>query len=165
MDIVLEQEEFTLSDKVAASVICFLIQFPGNFGWLGLIQFEKFGGDPLKRRITDQVQLVNIIFLQKRTWDKWQTSIILANVKNDTSINVSQHCGHNWNFDEWGICLRSSPFKDLQRICENKTLAFLFTFANWNLSDKIVAQVPKKKVDFHGWTIHTKKFEHDQSHD
>ena len=67
MNIVLEQEEFTLSDKVAASVICFLIQFPGNFGWLGLIQFEKFGGDPLKRRITDQVQLVNVIFLQKKT--------------------------------------------------------------------------------------------------
>ena len=55
VDIVLEQEEFKFSEKVVASVIWFLIQFPCNFGWLGLIQFEKFGGDPLKRRITDQV--------------------------------------------------------------------------------------------------------------
>ena len=57
MDIILEQEEFTLSEKLVASMICFLIQFPGNFGWLGLMQFEKFGGDPLKRRITDQVHI------------------------------------------------------------------------------------------------------------
>ena len=66
MNIALEQEEFTLSDKVAASLICFLNQIPGNFGWLGLIQFEKFGGDPLKRRITDQVLKVNVMFYTER---------------------------------------------------------------------------------------------------
>ena len=61
LDIAHEQDEFTLTDKVVAIVIWFLIQFPGNLGWLGLIQFERFGGDPLKRRITDQVK--NFIFL------------------------------------------------------------------------------------------------------
>ena len=100
MNIVLEQEEFTLSDKVAASVICFLIQFPGNLGWLGLIQFEKFGGDPLKRRITDQVLFkVNTYFVLYRKKLK-QIFMILATFKNATSINVLQHCGNTSNFDE-----------------------------------------------------------------
>ena len=79
MNIALEQEEFTLSDKVAASLICFLNQIPGNFGWLGLIQFEKFGGDPLKRRITDQVQDQCYVLYRKKLK---QISMILATFKN-----------------------------------------------------------------------------------
>ena len=38
VDIALEQEEFNFSEKVVASVIWFLIQFPCNFGWLGLVR-------------------------------------------------------------------------------------------------------------------------------
>ena len=36
-------------------VIWFSVQFFGNGLLIGLIQFERFGGDPLKRRIIDQV--------------------------------------------------------------------------------------------------------------
>ena len=64
LDIVLDHDDFTLTDKVVASMIWFLIQFPGNFGWLGLIQFERFGGDPLKRRITDQVNKFIVVPLK-----------------------------------------------------------------------------------------------------
>ena len=39
-------------------VIWFSVQFFGNGLLIGLIQFDRFGEDPLKRRIIDQVSFI-----------------------------------------------------------------------------------------------------------
>ena len=47
-------------------IIWILIQFLGNCLLMGLIQYDRLGGDPLKRRISDQVsnfKLVNSALL------------------------------------------------------------------------------------------------------
>ena len=36
-------------------LIWLLVQIPGNIMLFGIIQFDRHGGDPLKRRIHDQV--------------------------------------------------------------------------------------------------------------
>ena len=44
-------------------LIWILVQIPGNFMLYLLIQFDRLGGDPMKRRLVDQVclkQLSNI---------------------------------------------------------------------------------------------------------
>ena len=48
-------EEIPLADRVIAGVLWNLYEFPGNALMFGMVQFDRFGGDPLKRRITDQV--------------------------------------------------------------------------------------------------------------
>ena len=40
-------------------IIWFVIQVFGNGMLLGLIQYDKYGNDPLKRRINDQVRNPN----------------------------------------------------------------------------------------------------------
>ena len=42
--------------KVVLVTIWIVIQVPGNLMLFGLIHFDKFGGDPLKRRMIDQVK-------------------------------------------------------------------------------------------------------------
>ena len=51
-----------MSEKIILGSLLFLISFPGNAFLMALIQFDRIGGDPLKRRITDQVSLKNAIF-------------------------------------------------------------------------------------------------------
>ena len=51
----LEVDETTILEKVLAFIAWILLQFPCNGMMLGLIQFERLGGDPLKRRLSDQV--------------------------------------------------------------------------------------------------------------
>ena len=52
---------FILSDdneifeKVIVSIVWGFLEIPVNAGLFGLVQFDRLGGDPLKRRITDQV--------------------------------------------------------------------------------------------------------------
>ena len=59
-----EVDETTTLEKVLAFIAWILLQFPCNGMMLGLIQFERLGGDPLKRRLTDQVRkLKNILLL------------------------------------------------------------------------------------------------------
>lgn len=41
--------------QVLIVILWILIEIPGNLMLIGLVKFEKFAGDPLKRRITDQV--------------------------------------------------------------------------------------------------------------
>ena len=43
-------------EKVICILVWLIIQTLGNFLIIGIIQNERFGGDPLKRRITDQVK-------------------------------------------------------------------------------------------------------------
>ena len=57
MDISIEIDEIAFVDKALASAIWFVLQIPCNIGWLGVIQFDRFGGDPLKRRMTDRVMI------------------------------------------------------------------------------------------------------------
>ena len=58
----LNSTKFELPEKglgnlqsIAIVLIWLLIEILGNALLIGLIQFERLGGDPLKRRITDQV--------------------------------------------------------------------------------------------------------------
>ena len=42
-------------EKIFIVLIWLLVQIPGNIMLLGIIHFDQYGGDPLKRRIHDQV--------------------------------------------------------------------------------------------------------------
>ena len=50
----------TTPEKILIVVLWILIEGFGNGLLFGLIQFDRFGGDPLKRRIVDQVSYVHI---------------------------------------------------------------------------------------------------------
>ena len=54
-------EEIPLADRVIAGVLWILCEFPGNALLFGMVQFDRFGGDPLKRRITDQVTFLLLL--------------------------------------------------------------------------------------------------------
>ena len=46
---------YPTTDKVISGTAWVLMQFPCNALIFGLVQFDRLGGDPLKRRVTDQV--------------------------------------------------------------------------------------------------------------
>ena len=48
--------DLNVLQKVVLVTIWIIIQVPGNLMLFGLIHFDKFGGDPLKRRMIDQVK-------------------------------------------------------------------------------------------------------------
>ena len=48
-------EEIQMEDKIIAGILWILYTIPGNAFMFGIVQFDRLGGDPLKRRITDQV--------------------------------------------------------------------------------------------------------------
>ena len=52
----MEDLAFNPVEKVVIAVLWFVIQIPGNIMLVGLIQFDRLGGDPLKRRLLDQVR-------------------------------------------------------------------------------------------------------------
>ena len=51
-----EDLSFNAVEKVVIVVLWLVIQIPGNIMLMGIIQFDRLGGDPLKRRIQDQVR-------------------------------------------------------------------------------------------------------------
>ena len=53
--------DLNVLQKVVLVTIWIVIQVPGNLMLFGLIHFDKFGGDPLKRRMIDQVKQSLII--------------------------------------------------------------------------------------------------------
>ena len=53
--------DLNVLQKVVLVTIWMVIQVPGNLMLFGLIHFDKFGGDPLKRRMIDQVKQSLII--------------------------------------------------------------------------------------------------------
>ena len=53
--LIAEGISLTNLEKIVIGVLWFLIEVIGGSLLLGLIQYERFGGDPLKRRIIDQV--------------------------------------------------------------------------------------------------------------
>ena len=50
-----EPTSFDVMDSFLAIVMWLLTEIPGNAMMIWIIMFEKYGGDPLKRRISDQV--------------------------------------------------------------------------------------------------------------
>ena len=50
-----EDLTFNAFEKILIVLIWLIIQIPGNIMLLGLIQFDRYGNDPLKRRLHDQV--------------------------------------------------------------------------------------------------------------
>ena len=55
MEASLEVQDFTIAKKSIAILLWLYMQFVSNPLFIGICQFERNGGDPLKRRITDQV--------------------------------------------------------------------------------------------------------------
>ena len=55
----MEFDENDFLIKILAAVIWTFLIFPCNIMLFGLVQFERIGGDPLKRRISDQVRTYN----------------------------------------------------------------------------------------------------------
>ena len=55
--LIAEGISLTNLEKIVIGVLWFLIEVIGSLLLLGLIQYERLGGDPLKRRIIDQVRL------------------------------------------------------------------------------------------------------------
>lgn len=52
-------DENPMFDKVISGITWGILQFPCNALMIGLIQFDRLGGDPLKRRVTDQVSKIS----------------------------------------------------------------------------------------------------------
>ena len=52
-----EDFAFNAVEKVVITVLWLVIQIPGNVMLLGIVLFDQLGGDPLKRRIQDQVKI------------------------------------------------------------------------------------------------------------
>ena len=50
-----DDSKLSMSEMIILGNLLFLISVPGNAFLMALIQFDRIGGDPLKRRITDQV--------------------------------------------------------------------------------------------------------------
>ena len=55
MEFEVMQVDLNIVECIMIMMIWILIQFLGNGLLLGLIQYDRLGGDPLKRRICDQV--------------------------------------------------------------------------------------------------------------
>lgn len=47
--------EKILAEKIVIGFIWILVETLGNSMLFGMVQFDRLGGDPLKRRIVDQV--------------------------------------------------------------------------------------------------------------
>ena len=54
-EVEMEVKEFSVAEKVIAAIVWIVMEFICNPLLFGIVQFERLGGDPLKRRITDQV--------------------------------------------------------------------------------------------------------------
>ena len=61
MEFEVMQVDLNMLECVIIMIIWILIQFLGNGLLLGLIQYDRLGGDPLKRRISDQVSNFSIL--------------------------------------------------------------------------------------------------------
>ena len=54
-DIIIEDSFLSIPEKLTMAFLWIVIELFGNGLLFGLIQFDRLGGDPLKRRIIDQV--------------------------------------------------------------------------------------------------------------
>ena len=65
-----QSEEVILIDfeKAIIVILWLLIEVVGSVLLIGLIQFERLYGDPCKRRIVDQVSLMEFYNISKDCW-------------------------------------------------------------------------------------------------
>ena len=56
IEFISDELELTIFEKVVIIFMWFLIETLGNAMLFGWVQFDRLGGDPLKRRIVDQVR-------------------------------------------------------------------------------------------------------------
>ena len=84
---------FENHEKIIFGIEWALIQLVGNTLLWGMIQFDRFGSDPMKRRIIDQVKL----FLTSK----------IANLYFLTLFDVHISALHNWMYPQHG-CWKSS---------------------------------------------------------
>ena len=54
-----QETEKILAEKIVIGFIWILVETLGNSMLFGMVQFDRLGGDPLKRRIVDQVSFTN----------------------------------------------------------------------------------------------------------
>ena len=54
-DFIIEESVLSIPEKMIMAFLWIVIEVFGNGLLFGLIQFDRIGGDPLKRRIIDQV--------------------------------------------------------------------------------------------------------------
>ena len=59
-------EEIQLEERIIAGIFWILYTIPGNALMFGIVQFDRLGGDPLKRRITDQVPFQMICLFETK---------------------------------------------------------------------------------------------------
>ena len=57
VEFIVQENELGVAEKVLILMIWLLIETIGNGMLFGIIHFDVWAGDPLKRRISDQVQL------------------------------------------------------------------------------------------------------------
>ena len=62
-DFTIEDTNLTTSEKVVMIFLWVIIEVVGNGLLFGLIQFDRNGGDPLKRRIIDQVNCASYVYI------------------------------------------------------------------------------------------------------
>ena len=65
IEFISDELELTIFEKVVIIFMWFLIETLGNAMLFGWVQFDRLGGDPLKRRIVDQVRHIFFFFLRK----------------------------------------------------------------------------------------------------
>ena len=70
-----------MEDRIIAVVLWILYTIPGNALMFGIVQFDRLGGDPLKRRITDQVTFQMICPFETIQLLKGFTYVILFNLQ------------------------------------------------------------------------------------
>lgn len=94
--------DFILSDdneifeKVIVSIVWGFLEIPVNAGLFGLVQFDRLGGDPLKRRVTDQVgTILWHLICQNDFACHCSMFIILAILKPVVTIDCQHHFGVN----------------------------------------------------------------------
>ena len=54
-EVAMDVKEFSIAEKAIAVIVWIVMEFICNPLLFGIVQFERLGGDPLKRRITDRV--------------------------------------------------------------------------------------------------------------
>ena len=88
----IDDSTLNMSEKIILGSLLLLISVPGNAFLMALIQFDRIGGDPLKRRITDQVSLENKSFWTQSSQLKPKSFLIKA-------LHLIQHSWYNGKHD------------------------------------------------------------------
>ena len=87
--LIVDPSGLTNLEKVFSWLLWIFINVPGNLLLLGLIQYEKKGRHPLKKRLTDQVTYVSGLLLTYSPIILNSVAVILLPIQN---VYFHQHC-------------------------------------------------------------------------